>query len=327
MKVEYLPLMAALVALIVISGCLSLGSDLTGKVTSIDIDTGEGTNETMGRKCPATCSDGNPCTTDFCSEQTDFKCRNIPLTGKECGENSVCNQGVCEEMVDNCSFIYGGKILTSAAEEDLAECYEDTFNKPAVKAVDTDICDIIVMPEYLGRCYAAVAVDIETMEVCTEPEDVVSREKYIFMGEACDEISDSDRKRECMDLEDRVYEAAGVKEFYAAIVSDKIHSYIILRDMKGRTTVADGSLTVYIKQTDVKGEEEKRLFSTTLDVKKEDFKLTALKGFGEEDIAFVIGPIFASDFEELPSENYGTFYVTFFTSEGRAFYASEELRF
>jgi hypothetical protein len=195
------------------------------------------------------------------------------------------------------------------------------------------------MPEYLGRCYAAVAVDIETMEVCTEPEDVVSRdecylsyagafaEKYIFMGEACDEISDSDRKRECMDLEDRVYEAAGVKEFYAAIVSDKIHSYIILRDMKGRTTVADGSLTVYIKQTDVKGEEEKRLFSTTLDVKKEDFKLTALKGFGEEDIAFVIGPIFASDFEELPSENYGTFYVTFFTSEGRAFYASEELRF
>ena len=339
MKVEYIPLIAAFVAVILISGCLSTGSDITGRVTDVDVDTGPDTDQSQARKCPSTCSDGNPCTTDFCSEQTDFKCNNIPLTGKECGENSVCNQGVCEERVDNCSFIYGGKIITSAAEEDLVECYEDTFNRPAVKAVDTDICDIIVMPVYLGRCYSAVAVDIETMDVCTEPEEMVSRdecylsyaiafaEKYTFIGEACDEIRDSDKKKECTDLEDKVYEAIGVKEFYAAIVGDRIHSYLVLKDMKGRTTVADGSLTVYIKQTDVKGEEEKRLFSTTLDVKKEDFTLTSLKGFGEEDIAIVIGPIMATDFEELPSENFGTFYVTFYTSEGRAFFASEELRF
>ena len=339
MKVEYLPLIAAFLALMLISGCLSTGSDITGRVTDIDVDTGPDTDQSSARKCPSTCSDGNPCTTDFCSEQTDFECNNIPLTGKECGENSVCNLGACEERVDNCSFIYGGKIITSAAEEALAECYEDTFYKAAVKAVDTAICDIIIIPEYLGKCYSAVAVDIEAMAVCDEPEDMGSRdecylgfanayaEKYTFMGEACKEIRDSGKRKECMALEDKVYEAIGVKEFYAAIVGDKIHSYIVLKDMKGRTTVAEGSLTVYIKQTDVKGEEEKRLYSITLDVTKDDFKLSPLKGFGEEDIAYVIGPIFATDFEELPSENFGTFYMTFYTSEGRAFFASEELGF
>jgi hypothetical protein len=44
-------------------------------------------------------------------------------------------------------------------------------------------------------------------------------------------------------------------------------------------------------------------------------------------MAYVIGPIRASDFEELPSENFGTFYITFYTPEGLAFFDSEELRF
>ncbi|MBN2331273.1 MAG: hypothetical protein JXC85_05660 [Candidatus Aenigmarchaeota archaeon] len=339
MKAEIVPLMAVLVALVIVSGCLSTGTDLTGKVTDVQVDTGPDSDASQARKCPATCSDGNPCTTDFCSEQTDFECNNIPLTGKACGDNSVCNQGVCEERVDNCSFIYGGGIMTSSAEEELERCYEESFYKSAVKSVDTAICDVIVIPEYLGMCYAAVAYDIDAMAVCDEPQDASSRDecylgfagayakKYVFMGEACDEIVDTGRRKECMALKDKVYEAVGVKEFYAAIVGDRIHSYLVLKDMKGRTTAADGSLTVYIKQTDVKGEEEKRLFSSTLDVKKEDFRLTPLKGFGEEDIAFVIGPIYATDFEELPSENFGTFYVTFYTSTGRAFFASEELRF
>ncbi|MHC4479226.1 MAG: hypothetical protein ACYTEL_26700 [Planctomycetota bacterium] len=343
MKVVCFPLLTAALAVVIVlavSGCIQVG-DLTGRITSVDVDTGDsGDNQTIARKCPVSCSDGNPCTTDFCSGQTGFKCRNIPLTGKECGDNAVCNKGVCEEIRDNCSIILDIDTVSIAVrEQEALDCYQSAYFDLAVEQGDTDICDEIVQPVFLGRCYAAVAVDLEHLGFCDNIADPSSRDacffyfassyadQYVFYEEACEMISDVGVKLECIKLEDKVTAPAGIKEFHAGIVGDEIHSYVVLKDMLGRTTVGEGSLTIYIKQEDVKGEEDRRLFSRTYDVKPEDFEITRLSGFGEQDMAYVIGPIRASDFEELPSENFGTFYITFYTPEGLAFFDSEELRF
>ncbi len=337
MRLAYIPLVFAVIAALAVSGCLQAG-DMTGRV--ISVDTGNETGQPSARQCPATCSDGNPCTTDFCSEQTDFKCRNIPLTGKACGENSVCKEGVCQENSDNCSIIYGiGGVSDDVKDEEAEDCYLDTYIGPAVASGDFAICDEIVLPSFVARCYAAIAFDIDENGFCEDAGETpavdecyftyasMKADEFIFDEGSCSLIADPDKKEKCMQLESVVTAPVGVKEFYAAIVGDSIHSYIVLKDIKGRTTVADGNLTVYIKQEDAKGEELKRLYSKTFNVKKEDFELTSLSGFGEQDIAYVIGPIRADDFEELPSENYGTFYVTFYTTAGKSFFQSKELRF
>jgi len=341
MKVDCFPLpvaIAAVIAVLVVSGCIQTGQ-ITGQV--ISIDTGdEGTNQTPVRKCPASCSDGNPCTTDFCSEQTGFKCRNIPLSGKPCGDHSLCKDGVCEENKDNCSFIYDIEIISGAVKEEEAEsCYQSTYIDPAKAESDPEICNEIVKPSFVGKCYAAIALDMNELDVCDDADEVSARDEcyftyassmaklFIFADEACDRINDQEKKEECMKLEDIVTAPVGIKSFYARIRGDEIHSYIILKDIKGRTVVADGTLTVYIKQEDVHGKEDKRLYSKRVDVKRGDFKLTPLSGFGEEDIAYVIEAVKAEDFEELPTENYGTFFVTFYTADGKAFFASEDLEF
>ena len=70
-------LITSLVFLILISGCSS--------------------------KCPDACDDNNPCTSDSCSEETNFQCTNSPVNGKQpgcsadiaCG-SKTCKDGVCE---------------------------------------------------------------------------------------------------------------------------------------------------------------------------------------------------------------------------------------
>lgn len=327
-------LVLGIVAVLIVSGCIQ-----TGQVTVIGNGNGD-SNQSPAIECPDSCSDGNSCTTDFCSEKTDFKCQNQPLSDISCGENGVCVEGTCVEIKDDCSYVYEDDKLTSAEKEKEAErCYQRNYIGPAKAEDDTRKCNGILRPNFLSLCYATVALDANDPTICDVAEDVPIRDGcyfdyasskanlFIFAGEACINIIDQKIRKGCMDFEDYVTEPIGIKSFYVAIVGDRIVSYITLKDRKDRTAVAEGNLTVYIKQETILGEEDKRLYFETFEVKEGDFKLTSLSGFGEEDIAYVIGPIMADDLVEYPTENYGTFYVTFYTTDGKSFFASKELRF
>jgi len=55
-------------------------------------------------KCPASCEDGNPCTTKACSVSTNYSCVYSILSNTSCGVNKVCEEGVCKEkQVENSS--------------------------------------------------------------------------------------------------------------------------------------------------------------------------------------------------------------------------------
>ena len=326
----HLSLLIALAAVLVVSGCVQT-SEITGRV----VDTGD---EPV-KQCPASCSDGNLCTTDFCSEETGFKCRYIPVSDKPCGEEMFCDNGVCQSPEDDCSYMFGRGTLTAREIAEEAECYQTTYNDLAVDAGDPMLCSGIVKPDYLAKCYAAVALDANEIDLCDFSEDANVKdecymayassmaESFIYEEEACNRIRDWDKKKACTGLEDAVTAPVGLKSSYVGIVGDEIHSYIVLKDIRGRTTVGDGTLTVYIKQEDAKGEEDKRLYFEKYDVKKQDFRMTSLSGFGSRDIAYVIPVVHAVDMLELPSENFGTFYITFLTSDGKSFFVSEELDF
>lgn len=45
-------------------------------------------------KCPESCDDGNPCTTEYCSNMTGYRCEYVPLNGSYPG---------CSGRKDNCS--------------------------------------------------------------------------------------------------------------------------------------------------------------------------------------------------------------------------------
>jgi|GEM_PF-1337184 len=44
-------------------------------------------------RCPKSCDDGNPCTQDFCSSETDYQCKYSPIVGATEG---------CKELVETC---------------------------------------------------------------------------------------------------------------------------------------------------------------------------------------------------------------------------------
>lgn len=44
-------------------------------------------------RCPESCDDGNPCTKDFCSPETDYQCEHSPIVGATEG---------CQELVETC---------------------------------------------------------------------------------------------------------------------------------------------------------------------------------------------------------------------------------
>ncbi len=325
----------ALVFVVAASGCVQ-----TGKV----IDTGPSgaqpqDTQSPALQCPSSCSDGNPCTTDFCSESTGFKCSNNPLSGADCGDGGVCKDGECVVPVDDCTDIF-----RLYGETEGGRCYQDNYVKPAVKDKNTSICDGMTDAEFVGMCYSEVALKLDDYNVCTSlASDSVrddcymnyastkAHKLYIFTGGACDLIMSTSLKEECTALKDFVTAPAGIKEFFAKALTDgsgNIASYIILRDMNGGTTTSDGTVTVYIMQQDSKGEEKTRLYYSTFDVKKEDFEYTNIGGFGgASDTAYVLPTINVNDFSMYPTESSGRIYVTFKTSDGRSFSVSQDLEF
>ncbi|MEM3030106.1 MAG: hypothetical protein QXH27_00060 [Candidatus Micrarchaeia archaeon] len=56
------------------------------------------------RMCPPSCDDANPCTSDYCSAQTNYSCAHTPLSGEQAGcsgnitacQYKTCEAGACE---------------------------------------------------------------------------------------------------------------------------------------------------------------------------------------------------------------------------------------
>ena len=48
-------------------------------------------------KCPASCDDNNSCTFDACNSTTKFVCIHTDTDNASCGENKICENGICKE--------------------------------------------------------------------------------------------------------------------------------------------------------------------------------------------------------------------------------------
>lgn len=307
-----------LVLLILASGCVQTGH----VVNSPDPDT-------IQKQCPASCDDGNECTADLCDEKSNFECRNVPRWGAACGANGECVNGECIEKTDNCSLEEG---------DGLDSCYSSLYIEPAIKSRSTAICDEISDFAYMGRCYGAVAFRTGNIEVCSElDEQKASDQCYFSYAEqkaeffdfdeaACDGITDSVLKLQCLAFRGKVTEPVGFKYFDVWLSGNTINSYFVLKDRKGRTTVSAGTLKIFITQENDKGEETKKLYSAEITVTPEDFKETNLIGVGTEK-AYILKPITADDLIEYPTENNGNFYLTFTSDSGTSLNNYHAVRF
>ena len=77
----------------------------------------------LGKKCPATCDDGNLCTTSFCNASTNFDCKYTNLEGPQPG----CNTRYSECRYDFCS---AGECIVLEEQNccEGAECGDDDGN-------------------------------------------------------------------------------------------------------------------------------------------------------------------------------------------------------
>jgi hypothetical protein len=309
-------------AVLLVSGCTQ-----TGQVTNVNVDTGPG----AVKECPASCDDGNECTADLCDEHSDFECRNVPRWGVECGENGICQDGVCVEMTDNCSHI------TDSADKE--QCYFKDYYIPARRGDNVLICDGIADDTYMARCYAYAALGGDDPVLCEGLEEQESRDEcyafyaegkadiFIFAEESCKRIVDLSMKAECLALEELVTAAVGIRDLAAEVGSDKkIYSYFTLKDAKGRVTTAGGNASVLIINEGDEDDGVVKLFSRTYEVKEENFEMFR-PGLGAEVLSFVIPPIEPREFEDVVKTRSGTFFLTFATDDGKYFSRQAELVF
>jgi len=80
-------------------------------------------------KCQVSCNDGNPCTKDFCGEETDYTCKHENLDGEHAGcyggtevcKSSICSLGECIQKEE--SPCCGNSICEDG--EDCSTCNKD----------------------------------------------------------------------------------------------------------------------------------------------------------------------------------------------------------
>lgn len=322
-----------ILAVLVISGCTQ-----TGQLVNIDNQTII-PSQTIP-KCPASCDDNDPCTRDYCDKNTNFQCRHTATSDVPCGEGMACVFGVCERVRDKCSITYDNEDLTKAeAEWEVIQCYQESYLGPARLTGNLSICSDILEEDFMAKCVTQVAIGQDDIEVCETLLTLVQKdqcffdfanfeaERYEIPDHICVKIADGIMKTKCESLKDVVTAPVGFKEFYVGFSGTNISSYIILKDIKGRTTTGSGNLTIYLVEETKKGEKI-ALYRKTLEIFDHDFKLTGLSTFGNEDIAYVIRPIDAlRDLQKKIEENKGIYYVTLYTTDGKGFFDSEDLDF
>jgi hypothetical protein len=108
-------------------------------------------------ECPSSCDDGNPCTKDFCSEETDYFCLHEPIA-------PCCGNSECEESED-----------WSACPEDCSEP-ECELSCGSCEIPDEEACSCNPIAECLpgdGCC----------PEGCAQPEDTDCTKPALLFSE------------------------------------------------------------------------------------------------------------------------------------------------
>ena len=144
-------------------------------------------------QCPATCDDGNSCTTDTCSKDTGFSCRNIPIPGcsSECG--MPCTGPVGQYMEMKCDSILkqcasdakpGLQTSISALTKEISATggskfkVSTQFNLPF--NTKKDVLNIKITPSLIGKGTSNIVIkNIEITGTDANRQTVIIGEKTV----------------------------------------------------------------------------------------------------------------------------------------------------
>lgn len=153
---------AALLTLVVLAGCVTLGS-CGDKVCGADENSSTCSSDCTVKACPKTCNDSNPCTRDSCGEETGFKCVNESLSGNQSGcMNEKCT-GKClctDDASITCSSAMGPGTCKNYACE-AGSC----IAKPVSNCCGNGVCEESA-GENNDTCSDAKAGDCKYEEKC-----------------------------------------------------------------------------------------------------------------------------------------------------------------
>ena len=120
--------------------------------------------------CPVSCDDGNSCTSDYCSEDTNYECRHAVI--ELCCGNSICEGG---EDYTNCladcgvPAETGEGIFEGKSVFEKIEMIKDIAKNDKEKAMG--YCNGIEQTGYKYNCLSGVAVASNDDEVCVSIGD------------------------------------------------------------------------------------------------------------------------------------------------------------
>lgn len=123
-------------------------------------------------QCPASCDDGNPCTNDVCSKETDYKCKAISIS-------NCCGNKTCElpEVYETCS-------ADCPNCDDNNKCTKDSYDYHAQKCVNDPILDVVC-------CGNTVCETGETYKTCSrdcpncDDDNKCTKDSYDYHQQKC----------------------------------------------------------------------------------------------------------------------------------------------
>jgi len=123
-------------------------------------------------RCPASCDDGNSCTTEACSKETEYKCKikNIP----DCCGNKLCE---IKEAYETCS-------IDCPNCDDINKCTKDSYDYHLEKCVNAPILDTVCCGNSaceIGESYGNCARDCPNCD----DENKCTRDKYDYHKRSC----------------------------------------------------------------------------------------------------------------------------------------------
>lgn len=123
-------------------------------------------------RCPQTCDDDNPCTSDYCSQATDYKCAHMNLEGPQdgcSGSAGSCREKAC--IGGKCSLGYikdcCGNMKCESGEDEIT-CPVDCSNVTCPKScIDDNPCTIDYCGEKTGyTCMHDKVMSVECGTKC-----------------------------------------------------------------------------------------------------------------------------------------------------------------
>ncbi len=183
------------------------------------------------KRCPSSCNDNNECTNDYCSETTNYQCKNDVIF--PCCGNNICEDNEnyencipdCPPPRDKVDSILEGKtiwerldiikgIANSDKKKALEYCKEieqikfryECFTNIGVSSEDEDICLEIEDDPSKNDCYKEIAKEIQNSDVCSKITKDSKRDQcytdFVTKGDytVCDKLINKYIKRGCESL-------------------------------------------------------------------------------------------------------------------------------